>query len=784
MNETKFEPAVHAPSDLYCEMVNSFPSACLVLSILDIWEYNSTFIAQQTKNDIIWKFNSQSISPTLGHPINFAELLGGITRDSSGRIISAKAVKTMWMVHVNFTTVNMDKIGNDIGTADWATENVLAWESAFLRELEINAEIIKLRNSSGRNWALWYEAGRSFGDVSSAAMFQDMDKIIAGTAMMSIYVQVILSDFNWVEWRFWLTTAGLLCIGGAFIIAVGVCSLIGVPYGPVHTSLPFMLMSLGIDDMFVVMASWKQVLSNKCNINKPLPERVGLMLSHAGTAISITSLTDVVAFIIGASTILPSLESFCIYAAMGVFVTFLLQLTFFVGFFTLDAKRIEAKQNGILPCIVHRNFEPTAINENRQFSWKIMNCIYSKVVLTLPGKIIILLMTAGIASFGVMGSLNLEQWFDPDWFLPNDTYLSNYIHQRNLHYPKLGQVGFVVMGDIDYVFELPRIVTLTETLANLSFVQTVEPWPLDFVKFVKTYYNKDAKSKNLSEEDFGNYLSRFLFSRDGGKYQRNFLFDRKLTCGKGAPKILIASIDFKFYMFSGPHEWIPAMDEVKQVVANVGIEGFVTVWAKAFATWVTDKVISREVSRNLVLALICVMGTTAILIAEPQTCFWILLCVLLTLLDVCGFMYYWGLTIDIASCIGLELAIGLSVDYAAHVAHAFLNTSSHDGKRDRQTRTLVAVRHIGAAVIFGAGSTLLALSLLSFSQAYVFRAFFKIFVLVVVFGLWHGLFLLPVVLSTLGPRSLHKEDRGQKREGSPEDLDPEVRSPLRTVPES
>ena len=95
----------------------------------------------------------------------------------------------------------------------------------------------------------------------------------------------------------------LFCIGSAFIVAVGACSLIGIPYGPVHTSLPFLLMGLGVDDTFIMMASWEQILSVEKNRMKPLAEQVGLMLSHAGAAICITSLTDVVAFIIGASTV-------------------------------------------------------------------------------------------------------------------------------------------------------------------------------------------------------------------------------------------------------------------------------------------------------------------------------------------------------------------------------------------------------------------------------------------------------------------------------------------------
>lgn len=163
----------------------------------------------------------------------------------------------------------------------------------------------------------------------------------------------------------------------------------------------------------------------------------------------------------------------------------------------------------------------------------------------------------------------------------------------------------------------------------------------------------DAENSTLNEIDFRKYLSKFLYSQFGGKYQRNFRFENNtLSCGVIAPPITMASIDFTFSKFSSPYEWIPGMDGAKKMVADEEFDGFATIWSEVFATWVTDKVISQEVLRNLILALICVMGMTAFLIAEPQTCLWILMCVLLTLLDVCGFMYYWGLTIDIVSCIG------------------------------------------------------------------------------------------------------------------------------------
>ena len=68
---------------------------------------------------------------------------------------------------------------------------------------------------------------------------------------------------------------------------------------------------------------------------------------------------------------------------------------------------------------------------------------------------------------------------------------------------------------------------------------------------------------------------------------------------------------------------------------------------------------------------------------------------------------------------------------------------------------------VGPAVFNGGLSTLLAFILLSTSRSYVFLSFFKIFLLICVFGLFHGLVVLPVLLSSLGPASRHSGEQGQ-----------------------
>ena len=49
----------------------------------------------------------------------------------------------------------------------------------------------------------------------------------------------------------------------------------------------------------------------------------------------------------------------------------------------------------------------------------------------------------------------------------------------------------------------------------------------------------------------------------------------------------------------------------------------------------------------------------------------VMICVLLTLVDLVGFLHFWGVTIDVVSFVNIVLATGLCVDYSVHIAHAF-----------------------------------------------------------------------------------------------------------------
>ena len=84
-----------------------------------------------------------------------------------------------------------------------------------------------------------------------------------------------------------------------------------------------------------------------------------------------------------------------------------------------------------------------------------------------------------------------------------------------------------------------------------------------------------------------------------------------------------------------------------------------------------------------------------------------------------------------------------------------MNISPSTGTR--LERTLNSLEKIGPAVFNGGLTTFLALVFCGVSTSHTFVTFFKVFVLTVVFGVYHGLVLLPVLLSLLGP-NYHSDD--------------------------
>ena len=77
------------------------------------------------------------------------------------------------------------------------------------------------------------------------------------------------------------------------------------------------------------------------------------------------------------------------------------------------------------------------------------------------------------------------------------------------------------------------------------------------------------------------------------------------------------------------------------------------------------------------------------------------------------------------------MAVGLVVDYMVHIVHYFLH---QDPNISKDGRIANALGEIGPSVLVGATTTFLGIMPLAFANNVVFRVFFKMFLVIISFG--------------------------------------------------
>ena len=73
----------------------------------------------------------------------------------------------------------------------------------------------------------------------------------------------------------------------------------------------------------------------------------------------------------------------------------------------------------------------------------------------------------------------------------------------------------------------------------------------------------------------------------------------------------------------------------------------------------------------------------------------------------------------------------------------------------------MALRTMGSSVFHGGFSTFIAIVVVSPSKSYIFMVFFRLWFMIILFGMGNGFMLLPVILSLIGPTYTFDEPTSQ-----------------------
>lgn len=149
------------------------------------------------------------------------------------------------------------------------------------------------------------------------------------------YSLFVLGSFSPVHFRSLTALIGMGCVLISLTSGYGIAFALGLKLSKFHNILPFMIMGIGVDDMFLIINTIDQTPQHLS-----ADERFRIGLTHAGPSITITSVTNALAFFVGSLSTLPALGSLCLFAGIVIISLYFGFLTIFSPWYVNDLRRM------------------------------------------------------------------------------------------------------------------------------------------------------------------------------------------------------------------------------------------------------------------------------------------------------------------------------------------------------------------------------------------------------------------------------------------------------------
>ncbi|CAB9507719.1 Pick C1-like protein 1 [Seminavis robusta] len=628
--------------------------------------------------------------------------------------------------------------------------------------------------------------------------------------MMCSFVAVTFASYGFghvhAKSRTLLGALAVLTISMSFMAGTGLMFLCGVPFTSITQILPFVIFGIGLDDTYIIAGAYFRT-----DPTLDVLERIRITMVEVAHSISLTTITTIFAFLLGLMSSLPGVRWLCMYAFTTIFIDFVFQITLFPAFIVLDERRIQAKkrdccfwlpekqteddeevqEDSTMPAIKDAALETegsagsTTSSENSETCTKsiperIMST-YAEILLRPHMKALVLVLFGALFGCCAYSATLLTQEFKVGDFVPDDSYLRDVLNSFE-NYASVVRPIAVYFRNIDqtdpdmqaqmvqYVNDLESLEELSSSTVNLTGVDgapatDVKPfcWVRDFQQLA-TEFSDQPEFAFIQNLTFIEQLNLALAQPTVREiYGQDIVRDESGNITASRCWLFLTDIDL-----DSVEAQIDLLHKQRAVgatqPANLGkpkggwsfffFDEMLFYW-EAYDVSVKElyfTVVSGVVALT-VIAFVLIPHWTAVCFVTPM--------IVMLYVNFLGTLQFFGLHINGIFYICVVVSVGLLVDFLLHILMRYYETSPDKTRNERVKETLETM---GASIMLGGLTTFLGIVPLCISSTKIFMTVFLAFFGMVVLGIAHGLILLPVILSLVGPRTglvaLHSSSNG------------------------